>query len=217
MKEKKEQVVIPAPNFKTAEFFIRGTAPLVIHKFSAKAIKMIRDKQELGSVAKKGSKREPKNFTDVFNGARHISIDGWDGIPASAFRCAMISACRLVNFKMTLAKLSVFVEADGFDATEGTPLVKIIGDAPEQFESMVRIGIGGSTTDISVRPMYRKWGARLRIRYDGDQFSHADVANLLLRCGLQIGICEGRPDSKSSAGMGWGVFEIVNSEKEIMA
>lgn len=214
---KKEQITIKAPNFKTAEFFIRGTAPLVVHKFSAKAIKMIRDKQELGSVAKKGAKRDPKNFTDVFNGARHISLDGWDGIPASAFRCAMISACRLVGFKMTLAKLSVFVEADGFDETEGTPLVRIIGDKPEQFESMVRIGIGGSTTDISVRPMYRKWGAKLRIRYDGDQFSQGDVANLLLRCGMQIGICEGRPDSKSSCGMGWGVFEIVNSEKEIMA
>lgn len=213
---KNEQITIPAPNFKTAEFCIRGTAPLVVHKFSAKAIKMIRDKQELGSAAKKGTKRDPKNFTDVFNGARHISLDGWDGIPASAFRCAMISACRLVGFKMTLAKLSVFIEADGFDATEGTPLVRIIGDAPEQFESMVRIGIGGSTTDISVRPMYRKWGAKLRIRYDGDQFTQGDVANLLLRVGMQIGICEGRPDSKSSCGMGWGVFEIVNNEKEIL-
>lgn len=211
-----KQITISAPNIRTAEFFIRGTAPLVVHKFSQKAIQMIRDKQAAGSVARKGTKREAKDFTAVFNGARHISTEGWDGIRADAFRCAMISACRLVGFKMTLAKLSVFIEPDGFDATEGTPLVRIIGDAPEQFESMVRIGLGGSTTDISVRPMYRKWGARLRVRFDADQFTVDDVANLLLRVGIQIGICEGRPDSKSSCGCGWGVFEIVKNEEEIL-
>jgi len=207
---------ITAPKFQIADFYIKGTAPLVIHKFSQKAIRAIRDKQEAGSVAKKGKQREAKNFTEQFNGARHISNEGWDGIPAAAFRCAMISACRLVNFKMTLAKLSVFIEPDGFDATEGTPLVRIIGEAPEQFESMVRIGIGGSTTDIAVRPMYKKWGAHLRVRFDAEQFTPTDVANLILRVGMQIGICEGRPDSKTSAGMGWGVFELVNSEKDIL-
>lgn len=209
-------ITIPAPNIKSVEFYIKGTAPLVIHKFSQKAIKQIRDKQSLGSLAGKNKKREAKDFTAEFNGARHISSEGWDGLPASAFRCAMISACRLVGFKMTLAKLSVFVEPDGFDETEGTPLIKIIGDKAEQFESMVRIGIGGSTTDISVRAMYRKWGAKLRIKYDADQFTESDVANLLMRVGTQIGICEGRPDSKSSCGMGWGVFELCKSEKDIV-
>lgn len=216
MSSKNEEVIsISAPSFKVATFCIRGTAPLVIHKFSQKAIQMIRAKQEATAATR--AKREPKDFVAAFNGARHISTQGWDGIPAAAFRCALISACRLAGFKMTLAKLSVFVEADGFDETEGTPLVKIIGDDPEQFESMVRIGSGQTkTTDISVRPMYKRWGAKLNIRYDADQFSKEDIANLLMRVGMQIGICEGRPDSKSSAGMGWGVFELVNSEEEIV-
>ena len=214
-KNDKIQLQIAPPNIKTVEFFIKGTAPLVVHKFSQKAILQIRQKQEAGSVANKGKKREAKDFDSLFIGARHLSTDGWDGIPASAFRCAMISACRVCGFKMSLAKLSIFIKADGFDAVEGTPLVKILGDKPEKHESMVRIGIGGSGTDISVRAMYRNWGARLRISFDGDQFSEQDVANLLMRVGIQVGICEGRPDSKNSAGMGWGVFTIVNSEDEI--
>lgn len=210
------ELKIAPPKLQTAEFFIRGTAPLVIHKFSQKAIKQIRDKQELGSLAGKGKKREGKNFEELFNGARHVSTDGWDGIPCAAFRCAMISACRLVGFKMTLAKLSIFIQADGFDATEGTPLIKIIGDRPERLESMVRIGIGGSTTDISVRPIYRKWGAKLRVTFDADQFQLLDIANLLVRVGVQVGICEGRPDSKSSCGQGWGTFEVVKMAEDIL-
>ena len=49
------------------------------------------------------------------------------------------------------------------------------------------------------------------IRWDADQFTLDDVTNLLSRVGLQVGIGEGRPDSKNSAGMGWGLFEIARA------
>jgi len=211
---KTEAIHIAPPNIKTGEVWIKGTAPLVIHKFSEKAKNMIRDKQAAGSVANTKKKREAKNFDEVFEGARHKSFEGWDGIPAPAFRNASISACRLVGFKMTMAKLSIFIEADGFDATEGTPLVKIYGGEPRKLESMVRLATG--VCDISVRPQWLEWGARLRIRYDADQFTASDVVNLIARVGMQVGICEGRPDSTNSAGMGWGTFEI-SDEKTVKA
>jgi hypothetical protein len=31
--------------------------------------------------------------------------------------------------------------------------------------------------------------------------------------GRQVGIGEGRPDSRNSCGMGWGLFEIVNRKE----
>lgn len=204
--EAAEAISIKAPNIKTGEIFIKGTAPLVIHKFSEKAKNMIRDKQSAGSTAGSKKTREAKNFDALFEGARHISFEGWDGIPASAFRSACIDACRLVGFKMTMAKLSIFVEADGFDQTEGTPLVRIIGPAPRKLESMVRLATG--VCDISVRPQWLEWGAKLRIKYDADQFTASDVCNLVNRAGMQCGVCEGRPSSKNSNGMGWGTFEI---------
>lgn len=210
------EIKISAPNIREAKFLIRGTAPLVVHKFSAKAKAMIRQKQEAGSLANKGKSKSAKNFDEVFQGARHISTEGWDGIPAAAFRAGIISACRLVGFKMTLAKLSIFVAADGFDKTEGTPLVRILSPAePERNESMVRLATG--VCDISVRPMWRYWGAELRIQYDADQFTADDVRNLLARVGAQVGVCEGRPDSKSSAGCGWGTFELVTELGEEFA
>lgn len=215
-KPKEELLRIATPNIQLGELWIKGTAPLVLHKFSHKAIEMIKAKQQAGSVAAKGTKRSAKDFKAAFMGARHLSLEGWDGIPAAAFRCACISACRLVGFKMSLAKLSLFVECDGFDATEGTPLIQIIGPEPRQLESMVRIGGIAKTVDIAVRPQWLEWGARLRIKYDADQFSANDVVNLIARAGAQVGVGEGRPDSTSSAGMGWGTFEI-SDEKTVMA
>ena len=49
---------------------------------------------------------------------------------------------------------------------------------------------------------------------DADQFSLTDITNLLSRVGAQVGIGEGRPDSKSSAGMGWGMFRLSDAQDE---
>jgi hypothetical protein len=201
-------VAISPPNLQRAEFTITGTAPYVQNKFSAKAREQMKSKQEAGSVAKKGAKRDPKDFKACYEGAMHRSREDWHGIPASSFRNAMISACRMVGFKMTHAKLSVFVEADGFDADDGSPLVRITKGKPEYHEACVRNETG--VVDVRARPMWREgWQAKVRVTFDADQFTLADVSNLLLRAGMQVGIGEGRPDSKSSAGMGWGTFSIV--------
>ena len=123
----------------------------------------------------------------------------------------MISACRLVGFKMTLAKLSTFVEADGYDKQDGIPLVRIYGDS-HVYTAHTRNATG--VVDIRSRPMYSEWACKLRVRYDLDQFKTGDVLNLVSRCGLQVGIGAGRPDSKASAGCGFGLFQVVPSDKE---
>ena len=117
----------------------------------------------------------------------------------------MVSACRLVGFKMTIAKLSVFIEADGIDRVDGVPLIRING-TPEPLRQHVRNATG--VCDLRVRAMFKTWSATIRISYDADQFSQEDVANLMMRVGRQVGIGEGRPDSKASVGMGWGTFSI---------
>lgn len=201
---------ISPPKIERLALKIVGNAPYVQNKFSQKAREQMRQTQERGSAGKVGgSKRQPKDFQAAYEQALHVSEEGWYGIPAASFRVAMISACRIVGFKMTLAKLSVFVFADGLDADEGTPLVRIYGD-PEINESMVRVGMGAS--DIRWRPMWRRWHAIVRISYDAEQFTTDDVINLLMRAGMQVGIGEGRPDSKSSAGMGWGTFDVALSD-----
>jgi len=198
-------VAIAPPNFQTAVFRIVGTSPLVMNKFSHKAREQMKTKQQAGGQAKKGKAREAKDFDACFQGARHLSTEGWDGIPAATFRKAMIGACRLVDFKMTLARIGFFVEADGFDSDEGTGLVKLLADQPRKLELTVRNETG--VADVRIRPQWMQWEAALRIRFDADLFSLEDITNLLARAGAQCGICEGRPSS-DSGGMGWGLFEI---------
>jgi hypothetical protein len=203
-------VTIKAPNFGRAVFTIEGIAPLVIHRFSAKTKNQMKQKMETGKAASSKKNREAKDTDDIYQESRYISTEGWDGFHAGAIRNALISACRLVGFKMTLAKMSIFVEADGWDKEEPQiPLIRIYGKSVKQ-EDIARVETGQPY--VTVRAAFHQWSAKISLRWDGDQFTVEDIANLLSRVGLQVGIGEGRPDSKNSAGMGWGLFEVKNAK-----
>ena len=152
------------------------------------------------------------DFEEAYQNSRYISTEGWDGFNAASVRAAMISACRLVGFKMTMAKLSLFVEADGRDKIEPEfQLIRIYGK-PRKLESIARVETGAAY--ITVRCCFDDWKAKIRIRFDADQFSIKDVSNLLARVGEQVGLGEGRPDSKNSTGMGWGTFRLASEKAE---
>ena len=204
-------VSISAPRLETASFRLIGTSPLVQARFSAKAKQAMMDKMAAGSTSKGKKIRDARNFDQDCRDAMHVGVDGRAGVPAGAFRNAMISACRLVGFKMTLAKLSVFVEADDFDMADGLPIIRIYGQS-QTFTAHTRNATG--VVDVRSRPQYRDWAANLRIKFDRSQFKTADVINLIARVGGQVGIGAGRPDSKGSAGCGWGTFELVPTSEE---
>lgn len=205
----KQSVVITPPNFQVVEFYVKGTSPLVINKVSKKAKDAMKARQEEGSVAKKGKKREAKDFNQCYNDARRISEQGWDGITTSAFKNAMVSACKIVGFAMTRAKLGIVkVLPDGIDREDAMPLVKIDGGIPTKIEMFVKNETG--VADIRARPMWKEWECRLRVEYDADMFSTEDIASLVSRAGAQVGVGEGRADSPKSVGMGWGYFSISN-------
>lgn len=210
----KKALTIAPLNIETVSFEMVGTSPLVINKFSEKSRNIMKEKQAAGSTAKKGKKRESKDFKETYEAAKRVSTEGWLGLNAVGIRCGMISACRTAGFQMVLAKLSVFVVADGYDRDDGMPLLRLTGE-PEYTEHTVRNATG--VVDIRARPMWREWGFTLRIRYDADQFTKEDVTNLVHRAGQQVGIGEGRPDSKKSAGLGWGLFTFKSQKKEEVA
>jgi hypothetical protein len=107
---------------------------------------------------------------------------------------------------MTIAKLAFFIEADGYNS-DGTPLIRITKGKPEMFITPARNDNG--SMDLRARPKWEPgWEAVVRIRYDANMFSRTDAVNLLARAGMQNGIHEGRPGSKMSSGMGWGLFAI---------
>jgi hypothetical protein len=215
-KEKKERIIIKPPNFGLAQFTIEGLTQLCVHRFSQKVLESLRGEPdaETGEKAPSKAKKKPKKkYSDevLYHDARYISPEGWDGIQASAFRNCMISACRVGGFEMTKAKLSLFCVQDGFDATQPQfGIVRIYGE-PRMAIDMARVSRGDPYP--VVRPVYMPWHAKVKIRWDADQFHLDDVANLLYRADVQVGVGEGRWDSKKSAGLGWGQFAITGIER----
>lgn len=203
------KISISEPNFQSVKFKIIGTAPLMIHRFSSKQRKAIEEKQTEKDKVKKA--RAPKDYKAEFNGARYVASAGWDGLYAGAIRNAMIGAARYVDgLQMTKSKGLFFVQAQGFDKEDGTPLVRIQGCKAAHDTRPVRLESG--VADLRNRPRYDKWWAEVVIDFDADAMTATDVANLLHRAGAQVGLCEGRPGSTNSFGIGFGTFRVEGSK-----
>ncbi len=206
------QLVIQAPNMETVILHIRGTTPYVQNKFSGRIQQEIADKQAEGSkLAKAGKAKKPKDFKRLYKECQHIEREkGWNGIPAKAFRDAMIDACRLVDFKMVMAKITIWVEAEGY-SHENTGLVRIRKSKPEFFKTAVRNTGGGM--DIRARAMFAVgWECTVKVRFNADVFQAEDIANLMMHAGLCVGVGDGRDLSKKSNGMGWGNWMLLSRE-----
>jgi len=206
----KQAITVQAPNIQHVTIGIQGISPLVVGRFSEKSKEALKAKHVEGPTAKGKKNREPKDFEAMYNGYRHISQEGWDGIPATAIKAAMVAACRTIDYQMTRAKLAFFVEPDGFEVHDRTPLIKILKGKPQPLETYVKIQ---QTIDIIRRPMWEAgWEADVTISFDADMLSQQDIANLLYRAGNQVGICCGRPGSTNSVGQGWGRFALKGGE-----
>ena len=206
-----ERVMVKPPNFQSAIVGIEGTDPLVVNRVSQKAKTLVHDQHERGSEARTKKVREKKDFQECYRQSLYISEEGWYGIPAAAFRAALIRACSIVGIVMTQAKMSIFVKADGFDKVDKTPLVKITKGKPHYVEHWVHVG--NNVPDLRARGMFDPgWKAEVHLEWDGDQFRKEDMVNLMMRVGLQVGLLEGRNASRMSCGMGWGNFKLDGAE-----
>src|SRR5262245_61205898 len=146
------RVTIPAPDIRLASFSVVGSSHLCICRFGKKARQDMMATQAAGSTARSKKTRKAKDFEQLFREAQYRSEEGWCGVHAACIRCASISACRLVGFKMTLAKLGLFTIADGYDKEDRTPLLRIYGPEPEMWIAPVRNSDG--SIDLRPRPRW---------------------------------------------------------------
>lgn len=201
------QLTVRPLNFQRMTVHLKGTAPFMQLRFSEKAMEAMRATQEGGQAARNRKERQPRDFEADYLGAFHVDSEGRPGIPCAAFRRALIRACSADGIKMTIAKMSLFIEYDALDKVDAMPLVWIQGK-PEPTTMAVRNANGSA--DLRIRPTWREWSCVLTVRWDGHQFGKSDVYNLLAKAGVQVGVGEGRPFSSKSdgAGLGFGTWEI---------
>lgn len=191
------QISIPGLQVKTIIVPIVGLTPVIPHKWSEKALRMMRDKQQ-GAKAK--AMREPKNPEQEANDATYWMADGRGAIPAVSYKAAIVGACRYhEGITMVQLKTALFVQGDGVDQ-----LVAINGDS-EIHEDVTRNQTG--VADLRYRRYFWPWTAELTIEFVTPMLDTQSVINLVATAG-RGGVGDRRPSSpKSSTGI-YGRFNV---------
>lgn len=186
-------IQIQRPDLRVVEIGVKGTSPLICHKWSKKAKEEMLAKQQKKNVKAKEAKDPERDYQESLY---RTSDDGY-GFPAVAFKAAAVRAAKMIDgLAMTDVRQMMHVLADDSD------LVRIEGK-PQMREDMVRLN--GKTADIRYRGEFREWGAKLRIQYNADVISADQVANLVYLAGFSVGVGEWRIERGGS----FGTFTIV--------
>lgn len=183
---------------ETLTICIKGTAPLIVHRWSEKAKEMM--------LASQQGKKTPKQAKDPqadYESSMYRLADGGHGFPVMAFKAATVKGGGRVfgkSVKMTELRQVFTFLADGI-GTDGTQLARISGE-PTMREDMVRVGMG--TADIRYRAEYRDWSAILRVEYVPSVIDQESVV-ALIDAGGTNGVGEWRPEKSGS----YGTYEVV--------
>lgn len=201
-----EQKVIQVRRLRQAEVqvSVEGVTPLIPHRWSEKALNMMRDKQ-----MNPGAARAKKVAKDPEEEARQSCY--WmdakstkPGMPATAFKAAMVGACRFFEEpSMTLAKMLFYVVGTG-----GDQLVPVSGTA-QMREDTPRNATG--VADLRYRYEFAPWSAVLTVRFLEDQIDGESVVNLVDAAG-KLGVGDWRPSSPKSATGTYGQWKVVGSK-----
>ena len=200
-------LVIPPIETKTFTVKLIGDSSLITHKWSAKAMKMILDKQ----TKKAGNGKEAKDpwadycdsmywLTDKPEKPTEEDIENARfGFPAKAFKACAIDAGYQQGIipKKTTARGAFHIIGEMVEI-EGRPQIR---------EDMVRVGMG--TADIRYRGEFPEWSVLLTIRYNPRAMSAEQIINLLNFGGFSNGVGEWRPEKDGDH----GTFHVaVNGE-----
>lgn len=213
MAKKNEAAIIEIKpiNIVTTTVRIAGDTPLIMHRWSEKAKRMILEKQMKKT---KSSAKEAKNPVEDFI----ESVYWMDGKPSEYTEEAFEEACRngaRFGFPVTAIKQATISSAyrNGitkdmaslrgafFIAGEGSELLaEVKGCTPTMREDMVRVGMG--VADIRFRGEFANWYMDLQVSYNANgAYTLDQIINLINVGGFSCGIGEWRPEKDGNYGM----------------
>jgi hypothetical protein len=193
VKSVQQEIVLPQLRLRTIKVKLVGDSPLISHKWSEKAMKMMLDKQ----MKKAKAGREAKNPKKDYEDSLYKISSGKYGFPAIAFKAAAVNACSHVDgITKVVARGAFHIPME---------LVEIKGK-PKMRKDVVRID-RGSTADIRFRGEFSKWSCEVPIVFNENVISAEQIVNLLNTAGFAIGIGEWRPQRNGNFGM----FHVAKS------
>lgn len=183
-------------------------SPLIVHHFSEKARKEIREGESRGAAKKARVAKTDAMRVAEYRASAYESEDGWHGIPAGGFRQAMIRAGKLIGVQMTDARTLFRVIGDGRDNDTAQELLKLYDSKGKPFtwkrnkpimrEDYVRLKSGGTT--LRYRAQYWPWTLKLSIEFDPSLVDANSILALVERAGACVGQCEWRPEKNGEFG-----------------
>ncbi len=179
---------------------IRGTAPLVVHRFSEKA-----KLEMLHATQGKKTPRQPKNPQAEYEAAFYRLKDGEPGFPSLAFKAATVGGARFYGKQITMTALKQLAFFTGEPGADGHYYVRIFGE-PQMREDVVRVGRG---SDLRYRPQFTDWFAILTVTYVSSMLTRGSLLSLVDAGGLGVGVGEWRPEK----GGDFGTYEIDSTKK----
>ena len=190
-----DQIHITQVEAETLMVPIRGTAPLITHRFSEKA-----KRQMLDAMQGRKSPKEPKDPRAEYLACFYRFKDsdpeeGPFGMPVIAFKDATIGAARLYS-ALTMTALRQCLFFRGELGVDGQQLATISG-TPREREDVVRVQRG---TDLRYRPEFTEWSTVLTVIYVKSMLTRESVVSLIDAGGLTVGVGEWRPEKKGDMG-----------------
>lgn len=182
-------ITLTPPNVRLITFGIIGATPLIMHKWSEKAKKMMR----LTAAERKKIMKVARDPEQEAADAMYTLPDGSPGFPVVALKAALIDAAHKdLGLERTLFRKAFFIHG-----AHGN-LVPFDHSDPILREDFVRVGRGQS--DFRYRPMFEEWRVTIQAEIDYDLLNEQDVVNLVNRAGFSIGLLEWRPSCDGEFG-----------------
>jgi hypothetical protein len=189
------KAVIKPLIYSTVSLGIVGRSPLIMHKWSEKAMREMREKHA-GKKTKSRDVRDPMKEADE---ATYKTKDGEPGIPAMAIKNAIIEAAHKdLGVEKTLVRKALFLKC-------GDPKLVIPIDyeeVDECVEDLVRVSGGGP--DLRYRPYFYDWSCVIEFVLETNLITVDTFVTLVNRAGMSVGVCEQRPER----GGEYGRFEV---------
>lgn len=185
---------------------IRGTSPLIVHRFNEKAKRQMLDAMQ-GKKKVKTIRDPQADYEEAFyRWSDQSTGEAGYGFPVIAFKAATISAARLYDKSITMTGLRQQLFFRGVLGDDGQQVAIIEGE-PKMREDVVRLGMSG--TDLRYRPVFNQWTTTLEVTFIRSSISKDSVLSLIDAGGLSVGIGEWRPERKGD----FGCYEIDSSRQ----
>ena len=195
-----QPIVLKRLEKRVARVPIVGVTPVIPHRWTEKAKRMMLDKQQ----GKAAEKKAPKLPEAEAHDATYWCADGRPGIQAVGFKAAIADAARFFDKSVTIEMLKRAIHIFGEVTEHGDVVVPIDGEITMREDTPRN---SGGTADLRYRNQIWPWKAELHVEYIATLLTEETLVTLIDAAGIN-GVGDWRPSAPKSKSGTFGKFRV---------